>query len=184
MPEAYPNLVAGQRLTASLLRSMQPQVARKTADTSLLATTTQTLDPHIQFTAEANSVYVFEGWIAYDSDNAADIVLGFSVPSGTKGKWVGYGTGTTVISGTSGNGTQQNQVSTWGYTLRVEYTDIASPRTFGGLNVGNPESVYLYGTCRFGPTGGTWGLTWAQAVSTASNTTVYTDSWLKAQRIA
>ncbi len=89
-----------------------------------------------------------------------------------------------MISGTSGNATQQNAVSTWGYTVRVEYTDIASPRTFGGLNVGNPESIYLYGTARFGPTGGTWGLTWAQAVSTASATTVYTDSWLKAQRIA
>ncbi|MFJ6667406.1 hypothetical protein [Streptomyces sp. NPDC091383] len=184
MPEAYPNLVAGQRITASLLRSMQPQVARKTADTSMQATTTLALDPHIQFTAEANSVYVFEGWLAYDSDIAADILVGFTTPSGTKGKWTGYGTGTTVISGTSGNATQQNAVSTWGYTVRVEYTDITATRTFGGLNVGNPESILLQGTCRFGPTGGTWGLSWAQAASTATNTTIFTDSQIKAQRIA
>ncbi len=84
MPEAYPNLVAGQRLTASLLRSMQPQVARKTADTALSATTTQTLDPHLQFTAEANSVYVFDGWLAYDSDIAADLVIAFSTPRGRR----------------------------------------------------------------------------------------------------
>jgi hypothetical protein len=163
---------------------MQPQVARKTSDTQRISTTTQVLDPHMQFTAEPNSVYVFEGWVAYDSDGAADIILGFSTPAGTQGKWTGYGTGTTVISGTAGGGTQQNLVSTWGYTVRVEYTDISATRTFGGLNVPNPESILLYGTCRFPSTGGTWGLTWAQAVSTAINTTLYTDSWLKAQRIA
>jgi hypothetical protein len=163
---------------------MQPQVARKTSDTQRQATTTQVLDPHLQFTAEANSVYVFDGWLAYDSDNAADIVLAWSTPSGTLGKWVGFGTGTTVISGTAGGGTQQNAVSTWGYTLRNEYTDIAAPRTYGGLGVNNPQSILLYGTLRFGSTGGTWGMTWAQAVSTAINTTIYTDSWIRAQRIA
>lgn len=184
MPEAYPTLLAGQRITASLLRSMQPQTARKTADTSVTASTTQTLDPHIQFTAEANSVYVFNGWVGYDADNAADIILAFSTPSGTKGKWIGYGPGTTVISGTAGGGTQQNSTSTWGYTLRDEYTDIGSPRTFGGLGVGNPVSVLLDGTLRFGATGGTWGLSWSQAVSSATATTIYTDSWLMAQRIS
>lgn len=184
MPESYPDPLAGQRITASLLTSMLPQVARKTADTSRSSTTTQVLDPHLQFTADANSVWVFEGWIAYDSDNAADIIIGWSVPSGTLGKWVGFGSGTTVVSGTGGGGTQVNVTSTWGYTIRIEYTDIAATRTFGGLNVGNPESIYFYGTIRVGSTGGTWGLTWAQAVSTAANTTLFTDSWLKATRIA
>jgi hypothetical protein len=184
VPEAYPTPLAGQRLTAALLRSMQPQVARKTSDTQRSATTTQTLDPHLQFTAEANSVYVFEGWVAYDADNAADIIIAWSTPSGTLGTWIGYGPGTTVISGTAGGGTQQNSVSTWGYTLRNEYTNITAPRTFGGLGVGNPESVLLMGTLRFPSTGGTWGLSWSQAVSSATSTTIYTDSWLKAQRIA
>lgn len=184
MPEAYPTPLAGQRLTANLLRSMQPQTARKTADTARSSTTTPALDPHLQFTAVANAVYVWTGWIAYDTDNAADIIIGFSTPSGTLGTWTGYGSGTTVISGTGGGGTQQNTVSTWGYTIRNEYTDITAGRTFGGLGVGAPQSVLLSGTLRVGSTGGTWGLNWCQAVSTASNTTVHTDSWISCQRIA
>ncbi|MGW3025876.1 hypothetical protein [Streptomyces sp. NPDC001221] len=184
MPESYPTPLAGQKLTAGLLRSMLPQTARKTADTQRSATTTQVLDPHLQFTVAANAVYTFEGWFAYDSDNAADILMAWSIPSGTQGKWMGLGTGTTVISGTAGGGTQQNAVSTWGYTLRNEWTDISAGRTYGGLGVGNPQSVLLMGTIRVGPTGGTFGMTWAQAVSTAANTTINTDSTITLQRTA
>jgi hypothetical protein len=163
---------------------MLPQTARKTADTQRQSTTTQTLDPHLQFTVVPNAVYTFEGWFAYDSDNAADLIMAWTLPSGTQGKWVGLGTGTTVISGTAGGGTQQNAVSTWGYTLRNEFTDINAGRTYGGLGVGNPQSVVLMGTIRVGATGGTFGLQWAQAVSTAINTTIYTDSAITLQRTA
>lgn len=184
MPEAYPTPLAGQRITASLLRSMQPQTARKTADTPRTATTTQTLDPHLQFTAVAGAVYTFQGWVTYDADNAGDIILTFSVPSGSQGKWTGYGSGTTVISGTAGGGTQQNASSTWGYTIRNEYSDITQPRTFGGLGLTNAQTVLLTGTLRVGATGGTWGLSWSQAVSSATATTIYTDSWISCQRTA
>lgn len=184
MPEAYPTPLAGQRLTASLLRSMQPQLARKTADTARAATTTMTLDPHIQFTAVANAVYVFNGWLKFDGDPAGDLTLGFQVPTGTLGTWTGVGAGTTIISGTSGGGTQQNAASSWGYTVRTEWTDIVNTRTYGALAVGNALTVLLNGTIRVGATGGTWGLTWSQSVSNASATTVYTDSWISSQRIA
>ncbi|MFK0018185.1 hypothetical protein [Streptomyces sp. NPDC090798] len=184
MPEAYPTPLAGQRLTAGLLRSMQPQVARKTADTARFATTTLALDPHIQFTAVAGAVYAWSGWLKFDADLTGDIIVGFSVPSGSLGAWVGSGAGTTVISGTAGGGTQQNAGSTWGYTVRTEWTDIGNTRTYGGLGAGNALTVMLNGTLRVGATGGTWGMTWAQSVSSATATTVFTDSWISSQRIA
>jgi hypothetical protein len=163
---------------------MQPQVARKTADTARVATTALTLDPHIQFTAVAGAVYAWSGWIKFDADLNADIILGFSVPSGSLGAWVGSGAGTTVISGTGAGGTQQNAGSTWGYTVRTEWTDIANSRTYGALGAGNALTVILNGTLRVGATGGTWGMTWAQSVSSATATTVFTDSWISSQRIA
>jgi hypothetical protein len=184
MPEAYPTPLAGQRLTAALLRSMQPQVARKTADTPRASTTTATLDPHIQFPAVAGAVYAWNGWVKFDADLTADIVLGFTAPSGSLGAWVGSGAGTTIISGTGAGGTQQNSGSTWGYTVRTEWTDLSNTRTYGGLGAGNALTVLLSGMFRIGSTGGTWGMVWAQSVSSATATTVFTDSFISSQRIA
>lgn len=184
MPEAYPTPLAGQRLTASLLRSMLPQVARKTADTARASTTTQVIDPHIQLPVVAGAVYVFNGWIKFDGDPAADIVVGWTFPTGTQGAWYGQGAGTTVISGTAGGGTQQNASSTWGYTVRTEWTDLGNTRTLGNLAAGNALTALLGGTVRVGSTDGTFGMTWCQSVSNATATTVFTDSWISVQRIA
>jgi hypothetical protein len=184
MPEAYPTPLAGQRLTAALLRSMQPQTLRKPADTSRSSTTTQTADPHIQMDVVAGGVYTFNGWLTYDCVSAADFVVGFSVPSGSLGTWVGHGAGTTVTSATGAGGTQQDAVSTWGYTIRLESTLIPLSRTYGGLGVGTPLSVLVDGTLRVGATAGTFALVWSQSVSNAAATTLYTDSFIAVQRVA
>jgi len=184
MPESFPTLLAGQRITAGLLTSMLPQVGRKPADTSRTSNNVQAPDPHIQFSVVAGGVYTVSGYILYDSDAAVDIILSFQSPSGTNGRWTGYGTGTTVVSGTAGGGTQQNSTSTWGYTLRNEYSDITQTRTFGGLGVGQPQTVMIDATLRVGVNSGAFGLQWSQATSSAIATTVYTDSWLSLQRIA
>ncbi|MES9522474.1 hypothetical protein [Streptomyces capoamus] len=181
--EAYPTPLAGQRLTATLLRSMQPQTLRKPGDTARSATTTQAADPHLQMDVVANGVYTISGWVIYDAATAGDFVLGWSFPSGT-GTWVGHGGGTTVTSATGAGGTQQDASSTWGYNVRMEATALNATRTYGGLGAGTQLTVLLSGTYRAGSTGGTLALTWAQSVSTATATTVYTDSWLSVQRTA
>lgn len=181
--EAYPTPLAGQRLTATLLRSMQPQTLRKPGDTPRAATTTQAADPHLQLDVVANAVYTISGWVIYDAATAGDLVLGWSFPSGS-GTWVGHGAGTTVTSATNTSGTQQDASSTWGYNVRLETTAMNATRTYGGLGVGTQMTVLLSGTLRVGSTPGTLALTWAQSVSSASATTVYTDSWLSLQRTA
>jgi hypothetical protein len=182
--EAYPTLFAGQRVLASLVRSMQTQTLRKTADTSITASTTQTTDPHIQMTVAANAVYEFWGWIQYDADLTGDLSVGWTSPAGSQGTWMGHGGGTTVTSATAGGGTQQNATSTWGYNIRLEPTDITTGRTFGGLAVGNKITVLFQGTLRTSVVGGTFGLAWAQSASSATATTLYTDSWLAVLRSA
>lgn len=188
MAEAYPTPLAGQRITASLLRSMQPQAARKTADTPRSATTTATADPHLQFEVEANAVYTWWGWIKYDAPAAGDINIDFSAPSGALGEWTAIGVGIGRVVGATDAATPVVQADTQastGYMVRVETTDVAAARAFGGLGTaGTPLSVDLKGTLRMGSTAGTFSLDWAQRVSDATATTVYTDSWIIMLRIA
>lgn len=188
MAEAYPTPLAGQRITASLLRSMQWQVIRKTADTSRSATTTTTADPHLQMDLTASGVYIWHGWIKYDASAAGDINVDFTGPSGLLGEWTGIGTGITrVIGATDAAGpafTVDTQGAT-GYLLRTEATDVTAARAYGGVGTaGTPLTVAMQGTLRVGSTGGTWSLDWAQRTSDATATTVYTDSWLAVLRIA
>lgn len=186
MVEYYPQPLAGQKITASLLRSMLPLFARKTSDTSRAATTTATADPHLQFEVEANAVYALDGWIKYDGPTAADLNLDFSAPTGTLGEWVGYGVGhSPVVSFNTTPAIVSDSQQARGYPLRVETNDITSARSFGCLGTaGTPLSMVIYGTVRVGSTAGTYSLDWAQFASDATAVTLYTDSWLRLQRIA
>ena len=185
MSEYYPIPLAGQRVTANLLRSMLPVFARKTADTSRQATTTTTADPHLQFEVEANATYVMDGWIKYDASTAADFALDFSAPTSSAGEWVGIGTGhSPVISSSTGPGLITDTVSARGYMIRTNSNDVTAALTYGGLGVGNSLTILINATLRTASTAGTWSLDWAQNVSDATNTTVFTDSWLRMQRTA
>lgn len=185
MAEAYPTPLAGEPITASLLRSMLPMTARKTADTSRAATTTVTADPHLQFEVEANAVYTWHGWIKYDGPAAADFNIDFTAPSGALGEWTGWGAGVAFI--TSVNTTPaliQDTSSTRGYLIRTESNDVSQSRSFGTLAAGTPLTADLKGTLRVGSTAGTFSMDWAQLASDAGSTTLYTDSWLEMRRVA
>jgi hypothetical protein len=186
MAEAYPTYLAGQRITAALVRAGQPQVARKTSDTARAATTTATADPHLQFEVVANGVYTWNGWIKYDGPTAADLNVDFTAPSGSLGEWTAIGAGHSPVVGASAapaliTDTQDAR----GYLMRVEANDVTSARSYGTLGTGGiPLTLQMYGTLRVGSTGGTWSLDWAQLVSNATAVTLYTDSWLSMLRVA
>jgi hypothetical protein len=182
--ESYPPLAGGQRITGTLMRSMLPQTVRKTADTARSATTSRVADPHLAFDVVANAVYIFDGWAKYDGDNAADISLQLTVPSGALGEVMPLGAGNSVISATSVPALTVNTGSSQGYMTRMESLDINSARTFGALGVGSTLGVLFAGTVRVSSTPGTVSIDWAQAASSATATTVYTDGWLRFQRIA
>lgn len=185
MSEAYPTLLAGQRITAGLLSSMQPMVARKTSDTSRSATTTTTADPHLTFDIAANAVYVMDGWLKYDGPIAGDLNLDWSPPSGCEGEYTAWGSGNASITATVGITLTSDTQSVRGYMIRTETNDISQSRSFGCLGTGlTPLTIMINGTIRNGSTAGTYSLDWAQLASDATSTTLYTDSWLRLQRIA
>ena len=187
MVEYYPQPLAGQILRASTLRNMLPKTARKTADTPRSATTTVSADTHLTFEVEANAVYTWWGWIKYDAPAAGDINIDFSAPSGALGEWTAVGVGIGRVVGATDAATPVVQADTQastGYMVRVEATDVTAARAFGGLGTsGTPLTIDLKGTLRMGSTAGTFSLDWAQRVSDATATTVYTDSWITMLRI-
>ncbi|MDJ0460575.1 hypothetical protein [Streptomyces sp. H27-C3] len=186
MVEYYPNLLAGQRLRASTLRDMLPMTARKTSDTSRTATTTAVADPHLTFDLVANAVYIMDGWIKFDGPAAADLNIDWTAPSGTLGEWAAMGAGNgQVVSANTTPALIADTQSSRGYLVRTESTDITAARSFGCLGTGlAPLTAVIHGTIRVGSTAGTYSLDWAQLVSDAGATTLYTDSWLRFVRIA
>lgn len=172
MPEAYPTYSAGQRLRASLLRSAQSQVVRKTADESRAATTTLADDTHLVFAAEANAVYTMWGWVKYFADNTPDIKMQFTVPTGCLGEWAWIMPGQATLGG-----------SVNGYSVRTESNDVNAVRTGYGTS-DTQQNTPVSGIFRMSSTPGNIALQWAQNVSNATATTLYTDSWLMFQRIA
>lgn len=172
MPEAYPTLLAGQRLRASLLRSMLPQTVRKTADESRSATTTFTDDTHLVFPAEVAAVYTMWGWIKYFADPTPDIKMQFSVPSGCLGEWAWIMPGSGTAAGI-----------TSGYSVRTETNDVASFRTGYGTS-DTQHFTPVSGLFRMSTTAGNIALQWAQNTSNATATTLYTDSFLVFTRTA
>lgn len=186
MTERYPTFLAGQRLTAALLTSSQPLVARKTSDTSRSATTTTTADPHLQFDVLANAVYVMDGWIKYDGPAAGDLNIDWTAPTGALGEWMGLGAGASpVVSANTTPALISDSQSSRGYLIRTETTDVTSARSYGCIGTGGTQlSVAFWGVLRVGATAGTYSLDWAQLVSDATALTLYTDSWLRLQRVA
>lgn len=186
MSEAYPTFLAGQRITASLLSSAQPMTVRKTSDTSRSSTTTAVADPHLQFTnLPANAVYTLTGWLQYSTSTAADILIDWTTPAGAQGAWGAYGAGhSPVISFNTTPAITSDTQQSRGYPVRLETNVIGQSRSFGGLGTGVTLTTGIFALMRVGSTGGTYSMDWAQLASDATNTTIYTDSWLCLQRIA
>jgi hypothetical protein len=163
---------------------MLPQFVRKTADTQRAATTTTAADPHLTFELEANAVYALDGWIKYDGPTAADLNIDWTAPSGCLGEYTAWGVGNAVIGSSSAPALQTDTQDVRGYMSRTETNDIAQARSFGCLGTGGtPLTLQIKGTVRTGSTAGTYSLDWAQVTSNATAVTLYTDSWLRLQRI-
>jgi hypothetical protein len=163
---------------------MLPVIARKTSDTPRPSTTTTTADPELQFQVEANAVYVMDGWIKASGDPAADLTLDWTAPTGSLGEWTGIGAGNPPISTNGSPGALiSDTASVRGYLPRLESTDLMASRGYGMISTTDVLAIDIKGTLRVGSTAGTYSLDWAQTVSNAAATTLYTDSWLRLVRV-
>jgi hypothetical protein len=143
----------------------------KPSDTARASTTSATDDPHLTLAVLANTVYIVDGFLIVDGDSAGDLKMTFTAPSGATGNFQAAG-GPAGYSGASG---QVNQTAyAWG----------ASAFTVGVLGAGSPTVVAVRGVCRTSSTAGSITLQWAQVASSLTATTVFTNSYLRAVRVA
>jgi hypothetical protein len=164
----YPVPAVGQRLTAEFVTSMLPQTVRKAADTGRTSTIVRTADPDLALAVEANATYELEGVLFHSGVIAAGISILWTFPASTTGL-MGYAARDT--SGTGGNINDVTQASALSASINFNNTSgtLTTPAIFIG-------QVITSGTA------GTLTLTWAQAVSNVTATTLLTNSYMKLTR--
>lgn len=139
---------------------------KKTSDESVTSSTTVQNDNQLVLAVQANSVYIIEGFFIYSGDGG-DIKLHFDVPSGATLDWV-----------------TNAPIGTTDITLSVAYQTAGSSPNGNDRADTTLKSVILpKGTLITGATAGNIQLQWAQNVSDPDATTIFANSWLRAQRV-
>lgn len=169
--EVYPTILAGQKITTTLLESMQTVYAIKTASTSRASTTTVTADPELQFTVVAGAEYVGEFYFRISGDAAADMDVQFTTPAGATGSWGSTG----QLAGTSA--TDADTRTSIRRALNAEIQQSTPTTGTAQINEGHFRIT-------MGGTGGTFSIDWAQTVSNATATVMEADSWVSLTRVA
>lgn len=172
MAERYPAFRAGQKVTGSLLASMQPLTVRKVSDTARTSDTNSD-DPELQITVEANAVYTMTGTLFAIATNATtDINIAFTVPVGSDGSWSGVGLAV-AAAGDTADARMVGQVFNggsreWGVT---------------SASAAAPNVIHMDGTLITGSTAGTVAVSWACG-AVSGTLTLQTDSFFILKRIA
>jgi hypothetical protein len=171
----YPEILAGNRITAQLLDSMLPDVVVKAANETVTSSTTLQNDDELFVSVEANAQYEVSLRLLHDSDNtaAADVKMSWTGPSGATMFWGGHGANVAESGASSGTITATN----------METHLINETMTFGG---GDSTGTYaiLGGVLVTSSTAGTLQYQWAQNTSNAIASTVRAGSTLSVRRIA
>lgn len=151
----------------------KPLSVTKAVDSPLASTTTFTNDPELAIWLEANSVYQIEVYLQHAGDPAADFAAGISLPAGSTNSYSEWGIASAAASLTTtmrlGSGTA---------------TTAGGGAATGDLAVATKVPYLAKGVVRTGSTAGYLRVQWAQAVSNANNTTVFTNSYLTARKTA
>lgn len=165
---AYPTLYAGQRLTASLLASMQPYTVYKAADESVTSSTTLQDDNHLILPLLAGATYTVEGGLFYDGQfNAGNLKLTWSLPAAATIFW------SPNAPAVGGAAAYASQAVTSG-NLSIGTYGTGGSKTTASISA----TVTTFGTA------GNMTLRWAQDASNATPTTIYAGSWLRMWRMA
>jgi hypothetical protein len=165
----YPNFSAGQLVTHTDLNATLPQYKIKPLNQSK-TNSTLVNDTDLWFAMVPNATYEWELLIRVAGNEAGDLRLAWTLPSGAAGFRLCFGP-------TAGLSDQSNSAGVWAYR------GFGTNQIYGVPTSGNC-AVYERGTVTNGTTGGNFQLQWAQGATNASATIVGSDSYLKFRRIA
>lgn len=166
--------VAGQKVRASELNSGLPVLARVSADVTVISSTTLIDITGLVVAVEADALYAWDAYLAYNSGATPDIKFAATVPSGTTGNWGIY---PLVQSSTGSSGSIEG--------FRLDGYGDANVQGAGGSDSFSGALMCMpRGYIDTSSTAGNFQMRFAQVTSNASNTTVKAGSWLRVQRIA
>lgn len=140
----------------------------KTADESVTSSAALQNDDHLSLALATSTFYTVDGYLSCDGAVAADIQVGFTVPSGA--------TVNITVVGLSTSAASDPGVA-WSGTVAASGE---SAGAMGLLGTGNRSGMLIKGWVRTAGTAGNLQLQWAQGTSNGTATTVALDSWLAA----
>jgi hypothetical protein len=169
----YPDIRAGQRMTADVLRSMLPLTVTKATTESVTSSTVLQDDDELFLPVEANATYLMYMFLLHDSDAtvAGDIKIGFSSPASSVWAWGVHGANTAATS---------NSAVT---SVNMSLQTTSSTVSFGGGDSAG-TTAWVSGTLVTDGTAGNLTLQWAQDTSNAVASRVRQGSYMTLIRTA
>jgi hypothetical protein len=151
-----------------------PEFARKTSNQTVNNSGTLADDTQLFVAVAANAVYQVDAYLIYTSSVNADILFGWTGPSGATFDWVTGGFATSVGASASDG------------VIRRQNLSLAQSQAVGGVGTaGSDDRVAMpSGVLVTSTTAGNLTLQWAQGSPEVSDTILLANSVLIAQRIA
>ncbi|MFF9582504.1 hypothetical protein [Streptomyces achromogenes] len=169
----YPQILAGMRITAGLLTSMQPQQFSKAAHTDRASTTTFADDPDLTATLEANATYRVIFRLHYAAVDAARFKTQWRTPANATGARTAVGPDQgAILSGTSSGGAGR-----WGVH------SYATACTYGTRDSTSAQCSAVEEAVLTTSSGGILALQWAQATASTTLTRLAAGSSLFLERL-
>lgn len=169
----YPQIAAGDDITADLLSKMLPRIIVKPSATSRTSTTTLADDPDLSMALEANATYFVEFFLYYNGDDTGRFKTIWTVPSGSTGNRGVIGEGSTVTTATNAD----NVLGRFG--VHAYGTSVV----YGTRNSANQLQAYESGVI-ITTSSGNVTLQWAQNSSSTTATTLNNTSLMRVTRLA
>lgn len=158
-------IVAGSRITASVIKSIAPQAVIKGADQSVTSSVTLAPDDDLSLAVIAGASYLFEFYLAYEAATGQDLQAAWDVPSGAS---LRYQAVRVKISGAETVEQTVSAASVWGAQ---------------GGGAGVVQAASGHGTLVVATTPGSLQLNWAQNTSGSTATIVHAQSYAALWRI-
>ena len=161
---------AGAKVRASVLNASLPIIGRALNDVSVTSSTTLVnADTGLAIALEADSIYLWDAYIAYDAGATGDLKLAWTVPASTTGHWCGWGL-STATTGSIGDMV----------AIRAAGYGSGNTLSFGGsASFSGFLALQARGYIDTAATAGTLQLQFAQNTSNATATILKGGSWVR-----
>lgn len=168
------SFAAGAKLRASEINAVLPIFDLLGTTISKSSSTTMTDVTGLAVAVEANSTYVWDGYIAFNAGATGDFRCAWAVPASTTGHWAMWGLST---GSTGGVGTMNG--------ARIDGYGDANFLTAGGSDAaGGVMAVAPRGYLVTAGTAGSFQMRYAQNTSNATALAIVSGSWLRLVKVA